>query len=281
MWVRRNEAMNKIPLYSGAAPGSENWDYSEQGESPSPPISIGWVRNVTQPAIIPYFPDLKIAKGIAVIVCPGGAFHGLAIYHEGHDVARWLQERGVAAFVLKYRVVHTPDSPEEYARQEKEMRAKPFKENEKRIEEAAREVRALAIADGLQAIRLVRERAAEWGIRADRIGIMGFSAGGHIAAYAALNYGANSRPDFSGVIYGALVKDVKVPNDAPPLFIALTNSDEIAVEPSLELYSAWRSSGHPVEMHIYANGEHGFGMVKNGLPADGWIDRFWDWLLSI
>ena len=107
---------------------------------------------------------------------------------------------------------------------------------------------------------------------------MGFSAGGHVAAYVALSDDAGSRPDFAGVIYGALVKNIEVPPDAPPLFIALTNNDEIAVDPSLELYSAWRRSGHPVEMHIYAKGDHGFGMNKLGLPSDGWVDRFWDWL---
>ena len=273
--------MNMIPLYSGAAPGSEDWTYAELEELPSPPAKIGWLRNVTQPALIPYLPDPESANGTAIIVCPGGAFHGLAIYHEGHDVARWLQERGVAAFVLKYRVIHTPESHEEYSRQDQEMRSLPFEENIRRIEEVTREVRPLAIADGLQAVKLVRERAAEWDIRPDRIGIMGFSAGGYVTAYAALNYDASSRPDFAGVIYGALVKNIEVPTAAPPLFMALTNNDEVAVEPSLDLYSAWRRSGHPVEMHIYSQGDHGFGMMKTGLPSDGWIERFWEWLQRI
>jgi acetyl esterase/lipase len=271
--------METVSLYSGVAPGSEDWNYSEVEELPSPPAGIGGVRNVTHPVLIPYLPDPKLANGTAVIVCPGGAFHGLAIYHEGHDVARWLQERGVAAFVLKYRVVHTIADPEEYARQMMEMRALPFEENEKHIEAATRSVRSMAIADGLQAVKLVRERATEWGIH--RTGIMGFSAGGHVTAYVALKYDAASRPDFAGVIYGALVTNIEVPQDAPPLFMALTNNDEVAVSPSLELYSAWRRSGHPVELHIYAQGDHGFGMSRKGLPSDGWIDRFWDWLQAL
>ncbi len=270
--------MITIPLYPSAAPGSEDWAYSEQEELPSPPSNIGWVRNVTSPALIPYLPDPNAANGASLIVCPGGAFHGLAISHEGHEVAKWFQERGVAAFVLKYRVVRTPESQEEYILYDKELRSLPFEENEKRIEEVTRKVRALAIADGLQAVKLLRGRAQEFGIRPDRIGIMGFSAGGHVAAYVALSDDAGSRPDYAGVIYGALVKNIEVPPDAPPLFIALTNNDGIAVDPSLELYSAWRRSGHPVEMHIYAKGDHGFGMNKLGLPSDGWVDRFWDWL---
>lgn len=273
--------MDLIPLYPDAAPGSEDWDYPEQAGMLPTTTRIGWVRNVTRPALIPYLPEPQSANGIGIIVCPGGAFHGLAIDHEGHAVAEWLQEHGVAAFVLKYRLVHTPESQEEYAQQENALRALPFEENEKRIEEVTRVVRALALADGLQAVKVVREKANEFGAHLQRIGIMGFSAGGYVTAKAALYYDASNRPDFAGVIYGALVKDIEVPPDAPPLFIALTNDDEIAVGPSLELYSAWRRSGHPVELHIYARGDHGFGMNKNGLPADGWIDRFWEWLQDI
>jgi len=236
------------------------------------------VRNVTRPALIPYLADPLVANGTAMIVCPGGAFHGLAIYHEGYDVARWLQDRGVTAFVLKYRVVRTPDSREEFARHIAEVRSLPFAENEKRIEEATREVRPMAVADGLQAVRLVRGRASEWGVRADRIGMMGFSAGGYVTSCVSLDHDAGSRPDYAGVIYGAILRDTAVPADAPPLFMALSSNDEVAVQPSLQLYSAWRRSGHPAEMHIYAHGEHGFGANKYGLPVDGWIDRFWEWL---
>jgi acetyl esterase/lipase len=270
--------MNTIPLYPGAAPGSEDWSYPEVDDVPVPPAAIGSLRNVTRPALIPYLADSKVANGAAVIVVPGGAFHGLAIYHEGHDVARWLQERGVSAFVLKYRVVRTPGSSEEFAKHIDKMRALPFEENERAIEEATRQVRPMAVADGMQAVRVLRERAAEWGVRQDRIGMMGFSAGGHVTARVALGQDPASRLDFAGVIYGALIKDPVPPAGAPSLFMALTSNDEVAVEPSLALYSAWRRAGFPVELHIYAHGDHGFGMIKQGLPLDSWIDRFWDWL---
>ena len=270
--------MNTVPLYPGAAPGSENWSYPEVEEPPMPPTEIGFVRNVTRPALIPYLADPEVANGTAMIVCPGGAFHGLAIYHEGHDVARRLQERGVTAFVLKYRVVRTPASTVEFANQISEIRSKPFEENERIVEEATREVRPLAVADGLQAVRVVRERAPRWGIRSDRIGMMGFSAGGCVAGSVALDHDVDTRPDYAAVIYGAMLKDVVVPDDAPPLFMALTDNDEIAVEPSLQLYSAWRRARHPVELHIYAKGDHGFGAIRQGLPVDGWFDRLWEWL---
>ena len=107
---------------------------------------------------------------------------------------------------------------------------------------------------------------------------MGFSAGGRVTAGVALEHDAQSRPDFAAPIYGALWEDITVPADAPPLFMALANDDELAVEPGLALYSAWRAAGHPVELHIYAQGGHGFGMRKQGLPADHWIDRFGEWL---
>jgi acetyl esterase/lipase len=136
----------------------------------------------------------------------------------------------------------------------------------------------LANADGQQAVRMVREHAAEWGIAPDRIGIMGFSAGAHVAGGVALQHESDSRPDFAAVIYGALREQVVVPPDAPPLFIALANNDEITTESSLCIYSAWKEAGHPVEMHSYAVGGHGFGMRKQGLPCDSWIDRLGDWL---
>jgi acetyl esterase/lipase len=273
--------MNVIPLYPGAAPGSEDWSYPEVEDRPASSTELGSLRNVTRPGLIPYPADPKVANGTAMIVVPGGAFHELAIFHEGHDIARWLQQRGVSAFVLKYRVVRTPSSSKEFADHILAMRSLPFEENEKRIEEATREVRPLAVADGLQAVRVVRERAAELGVHSERVGMMGFSAGGYITGRVALDHDASSRLDYAAVIYGAMLKDPAVPADAPPLFMALTDNDEVAVEPSLHMYSAWRRSGHPVELHIYAQGDHGFGARGQGLPVDGWIDRFWEWLQSL
>jgi acetyl esterase/lipase len=262
-----------IPLWPGDPPGSEGWNQQEQEIFAPPPISFRSVRNVTQPTLSAFLPHPSKASGTAAIICPGGGFHALAIDHEGIDVARWLNARGVAAFVLKYRLLATEVRDEDFERQ--------FQENlsdRNKIREVTKQIGPLAIADGQQAVKIVRQRASEWSLAPNRIGIMGFSAGGRVTAGVALEYDAQSRPNFAAPIYGALWEDITVPADAPPLFMALANDDELAVEPCLALYSAWRAAGHPVELHIYAQGGHGFGMRKQGLPADHWIDRFGEWL---
>jgi dienelactone hydrolase len=136
----------------------------------------------------------------------------------------------------------------------------------------------LITADGCQAIRLVRARAAEWGIAPDRIGIMGFSAGGMLPLSVALQFDSSSCPDFAAPIYGAPPPDAPIPSNAPPLFLLCAADDDMASAVSTRFYSAWRAASHPVELHIYANGGHGFGMHEQGLPSDGWIDRFAEWL---
>ncbi len=262
-----------IPLWPGDPPGSEDWNQQEQETFAPPPISFRSVRNATQPTLTAFLPHPSKASGTAAIICPGGGFHALAIDHEGIDVARWLNARGVAAFVLKYRLLATEVRDEDFERQ--------FQENlsdRNKIREVTKQIGPLAIADGQQAVKIVRQRASEWSLAPNRIGIMGFSAGGRVTAGVALEYDAQSRPNFAAPIYGALWEDITVPADAPPLFMALANDDELAVEPGLALYSAWRAAGHPVELHIYAQGGHGFGMRKQGLPADHWIDRFGEWL---
>lgn len=267
-----------VPLWPGAPPGSEHWTHQEQETISRPPWNTRDVRNVSNPSLLAYLPDPAGATGTAFIVCPGGAFHGLAIQHEGIDVARWLNARGIAAFVLKYRLVKTPESDEEFKRQMQEGMHLPPAEGAARIREITKPIVPLAIADGRRAVQIVRERAAEWGIDADRIGMIGFSAGGRVTVGVAVDHDESSRPNFAGAIYGALWENVAIPDDAPPLFIALACNDDLAVEPCLGLFEAWRSAGHPAEMHIYAQGGHGFGMMKQGLPSDSWIDRFGDWL---
>lgn len=262
-----------IPLWPPSVSGSADRTQLEQEMSAPPPISFRTVRNVTQPTLTVLLPHPSVAIGTAVIICPGGAFHSLAIDHEGMDVARWLSTRGVAAFVLKYRLLPTEVSDEDFQRRVEETLSDLNK-----MREVTRQIGPLAIADGQQAMKVVRQRASTWSIDPNRIGIMGFSAGGRVTIGVALEHDADSRPNFAAPIYGALWEDITVPADAPPLFMALANDDELAVEPGLALYSAWRAAGHPVELHIYAQGGHGFGMRKQGLPADHWIDRFGEWL---
>jgi acetyl esterase/lipase len=253
-----------IPLWPGVAPGSEGWNY-EETDTVGPKDTIRRIGNVARPTLLAYLPDAAIANGTAVVVCPGGGFRILAIDHEGHDVARWLNSMGVAAFVLKYRVMRTGDSDEKDPAKMAERRkiAIPF-----------------AVADGQQAIRLVRSRAYEWGIARDRIGIMGFSAGGYVAAAVALQHDAGSRPDFAAPIYPAVPEDVTPPADAPPLFLVHADDDPTLapLDHSVRLYAAWKKAKVPAELHIYSRGGHGFGMRKADLPSDTWTDRFRDWL---
>lgn len=267
-----------IPIWPGAPPGTEHWTHQEQETIARPPWNTRDVRNVSTPSLTVYLPDPAQATGSAVIVCPGGGFHGLAIQHEGVEVARWLNARGVAAFVLKYRLVPTPESEEEFQRQMQEGMKLPPAEGRTRMREVTGPIVPLAVADGRRAVQVVRERAADWGIETDRIGMIGFSAGGRVTVGVALEHEEWSRPNFAGAIYGALWENIVVPDDAPPVFMALASDDDLAVEPSLQLYEAWRSAGQPAELHIYAQGGHGFGMMTQGLPSDTWIDCFGDWL---
>src|SRR5262249_42811810 len=146
------------------------------------------VRNVSEPVLIPFLPEPSMAAGTGIVVCPGGGFHFLMIDKEGSHVARWLNERGVAAFVLKYRLVPTPDDDDAFVEQ-----ASNLKQRRAQIEQ----VRPAAIADGLQALRIIRREAPRWGIERDRLGILGFSAGGAVAAGAATRYDRDSRPNFA------------------------------------------------------------------------------------
>jgi acetyl esterase/lipase len=257
-----------IPLWPGDAPGSEGW--TQQEETTIIPPALKVVRNVVQPTLTTYLPDPTVANGTAVIVCPGGAFHFLSIDMEGTDVAHWLNARGVAAFVLRYRLIRTGDDFPAVVGKTLDDR--------KEMERLMAELRPLILADGQQAIRTVRERATEWGVAPDRIGIIGFSAGGTVTLSVVLEHDADSRPNFAGAIYSAGFKDVPIPPDAPPLFILCAADDAMASPNSVRLYSDWRAAGHPAELHIYSQGGHGFGMQTKGLPSDTWIERFGDWL---
>lgn len=262
-----------IPLWPDGAPGSEGWAQQEQETLAPPPIGIRVVRNVTQPTLTAFLPDRAAATGAAVIVCPGGAFHFLAIEHEGTEVAQWLNACGVAAFVLRYRLIETAVDEGVLSQQMQQNLT-----DRGRFRQLMQGLRPLIIADGLQAVKIVRRRAAECGIAPDRIGIMGFSAGGHVTTGVALEYDADSRPDFAAPIYSSPYEDIRVPDDAPPLFIAVAHDDAFAASASVPLYSAWSAAGRSAELHIYSKGGHGFGMHKQGLPADHWIDHFGDWL---
>lgn len=261
-----------IQLYNGSAPGSENWTWNE-AENDKNMWNTKVVYNVSHPTLTVFAPDSMQSTGTAVVICPGGAFHALSINSEGYDVAKWLVKKGVTCFVLKYRLVHclTDDPTKEVANK---MGTSKFNED-------VNPVIPLSIADGREAIKYVRAHAAEYGILPDKIGIMGFSAGGTVAAAAAFNYTAENKPNFDAPIYPYFPDDMikEIAADAPPMFIAAATDDGLNLAPHSEsLYRHWLDAKHSAEIHMYSTGNHGFGMRVQHLPSDTWIDRFGDWL---
>lgn len=260
-----------IPVWPDRMPDAAFWrDVGPELERPRWENSR-LVRNVSRPTMTVFRPEPAIANGAGVVVCPGGGFQGLMMDKEGSEIARWLNARGIAAFVLKYRVAPTPDDDAAYLR----LAANPAAS---RVD--MNRVRAAATADALQALRVLRRQARRWGVDPERLGIMGFSAGGAVAAGAATEYDAESRPSFAAPIY-AVWKPRPAPADAPPLFLAAAGDDALVdVRHSLELYAAWREAGRPAALHLYARGGHGFALIPQGLPSDHWIDQFWAWLAA-
>jgi acetyl esterase/lipase len=276
-----------VPLYPGIAPGSESWTQTEvqylneQGQQ--------MVRNVVTPTLTVYKPDPAKANGTAMIVAPGGGFLFLSWQTEGTEVAEWLASKGVTAFLLKYRLSNSGSTREEFQKAMmalfSSISAASRPENEGKPEgdingnKAMSEIAVLGQEDGRQAIRIVRSRAAEWGIDPHKIGIMGFSAGGMVTLGPLLRHDAESRPDFAAAIYTPWANN-SVPADAPPLFILVASDDMLTEKGSIQLYSAWKAAGKTAELHVYSKGGHGFGMQKKGLPADTWIERLGDWMKS-
>ena len=279
-----------LNIWPGVAPGSENWKQQERVEK-GPPGNI--VYNVVIPTLTVYLPEKSKATGTGVIIAPGGAFILLSIDHEGHQVARWLQEKGIAAFVLKYRVAETPPGFSFGA-----PAAGPKKTTPGKIEGEATapkvpsrvasgsgssmnmdETGKYGIADGIQAIKVVRQHAAEWGIDPNRLGFMGFSAGAMVTTGTLFHEDAAARPNFAAPIYGGPFGAMPdIPADLPPIFLAWAQDDLIAGPSAMRFYNALKAAGHKPELHIFSGGSHGFGMLKNGKSSDHWIEIFYNWL---
>jgi len=261
----------KIPLYDGPAPGTESWNWDE-GVYDSPIWQTRVVYNVTKPSLTLFSPNPNKKTSTAVIVCPGGGFYGLSINSEGYWVAKYLAEKGITVFVLEYRLSHS-------------LTNDPVKENSDASASQHNVVRAgvipFAVADGKAAIAYVRKHASEYGIKSDQIGIIGFSAGGTVAASSAYNYTPENKPNFCAPIYAFMPSGLQgtIAEDAPPLFLVAATNDQLGLAShSVDLYSKWLASKHSAELHMYAQGGHGFGLRHQNLPTDTWIDRFADWL---
>ena len=234
--------------------------------------------NIHKPSITPYLPAADKATGCAVIVAPGGGHRELWSDHEGHNVARWLSDHGIAAFVIKYRLAKETNST--YT------------------------VDDHAAPDMQRALRLVRSRASEWGIATNRIGVMGFSAGGEVAFLAAQRFdtnepltpslspsdgervaegrvrGQSARPDFQALIYPGRLQRIEPATNSPPVFMVCGYNDRPDISEGLaSVYLKFKQLKVPAELHIYAGSGHGFGLrVNDPKPASKWIERFEEWL---
>jgi acetyl esterase/lipase len=258
-----------IVLGTGDLPGAthaEVW-HSQYGSL--------FARNVTVATLAPFLPDPAVANGTAVIIAPGGGFRSLSMQNEGWDVARALAARGVAAFVLKYRLNQTPPDLDGFNRAMANMLAGAERQARPPADRAMPSL-APQIADANAAFALVRANAAQWGIDPDRVGMIGFSAGAMLTMATTLA-ADGPRPAFIGNIYGPL-NPVTVPDNAPPLFVALAADDPLFANSGFGLIESWRASRRPVEFHYYEQGGHGFGMYQKDTTSTGWFDDFVRWL---
>jgi acetyl esterase/lipase len=251
-----------LPLWPHGAPGSEaRVAEPEKVEGTN-------VTNVHNPSITPFLPAPDKATGVAVVIAPGGGHSKLCLGHEGYALGEWFRDHGIAAFVLKYRLA--------------------------REKESTYTIQDHAMADARRALRTVRSRASEWGIKPDHIGIMGFSAGGELAAFAAMQSDpgkadspdaierASSRPDFQALIYPGTSNLFTVEKGMPPLFIACGYGDRQDISEGMaSLYLKYKQAGVKAELHIFSNVGHGFGYRPGTTTAAGdWPFRFREWLVD-
>jgi acetyl esterase/lipase len=262
---------NAIELGTGPLPGAtsqESW-HRQYGSL--------FARNVTVATLTPYLPAPSNASGAAVVVAPGGGFRVLSMENEGSNVAKALAAKGVAAFVLKYRLVQTPAAMADY---EKSTARPPSGAAARPPAPSTPEAMAAGIAPQLEdaraAFALIRKRAAEWHVDPNRIGMVGFSAGAMLTMTTAVA-GQDAKPAFVGDIYGP-VRAMTVPADAPPLFVAVAIDDPLFGGAETGIIKSWIAAKRPVELHLFEQGGHGFGMYPKTTTSTGWFEEFTRWL---
>jgi acetyl esterase/lipase len=266
------DAPQVVYLWPAGSPTLKGADEKEitTPENVKPGDRINSIRNVHNPSIEVYLPPADKAVGTAVIVAPGGGHRNLVVGSEGSDIAKWLNGLGVAAFVLKYRLAITPNY--EYT------------------------VEGEALADTQRAIRIVRARAKEWGVQPDRIGVLGFSAGGALAALADIRFDrgksassdpveqTSCRPDFVALVYpGWRPMDLTAPADAAPAFLTSAGKDDAShAVATVDFYNSLFKVGVPVELHIYSHGGHGKAInARGGIPFGTWHVRMEEWMADL
>ena len=267
----RPQLKGEIPLYPGTPPGSKADALPEQWDTMG---GYYMARNVTIPTIIPVLPDPAKANGAAVLIAPGGAYMALSMDTEGLMAAHEFAKRGIAAFVLKYRLDPTPRDIPGF---NQAIGARMGGVLNAGTKGAPPIFQPLAIDDAETALKLIRSRAAEWNIDPNRTGMIGFSAGAMTTLTLTLENRAGARPSFVGIIYGPMLA-VTVPPEAPPLFAALAADDPLFGHEGFGLIESWQKAGRPVELHFYEHGDHGFGMRTLGTTSDLWFEEFITWL---
>lgn len=261
----------------------------QQPSAPGP--MTDWLRNVTEATLTVFPADPAKANGTGVIVAPGGGWRVLAWDHEGIDMARWFAERGVTAFLLKYRVTASPDDPQTFANEalaggerllqlyQRPMLQQPTRMNDL-LDERLRAGREAAHIDGRRALAVAREHAAQYGVKPDRIGMIGFSAGAFLTTDVAYEPGGAPLA-FAAPIYGGETLDRVVPADGPALFICIAHDDRLLFRMAMGVFEAWSNADRPAELHIFRRGAHGFGMVPQGAPVDRWPELLGAWLQDL
>lgn len=269
------QAQQVVKLYPGKAPGSEAWDWKEKELNAIPGNRM--LYNVAEPELIIYKAPKEKANGAAFIVAPGGAFHILSIDSEGNNVAKWLNERGITAIVIKYRVVKS-NTENPFAE------LMPLMRDFKKLDEINAPVVEMATRDGIEALKYVKAHATDLNIHSKKIGFMGFSAGGTLTMSVEMSAPQDLKPDFIAPIYlyGPAVIGSAMPEKTTPAFIAVSSDDELGFVPhSIALYQKWFAAKHPSELHIYEKGGHGFGTLKKNTSSDNWLNDFENWLKMI
>ena len=261
---RASDRPAEIPLWPAGAPGSEGKPATEVvTTSASGELSVSGIHN---PSITPYLPAKDKATGVGILVIPGGGLRVLAITHEGYNVAEWLRDHGIAAFVLKHRLAREANS--------------------------TYKIEVESLADTVRAMRLIRSRATEWGVDPGRVGAIGFSAGGELVWMVSARADAvdaaaadpidrqNAKPNFQALIYPGQSGNIQPTKDSPPVFLAAAYNDRQDISEGLaEAYLRFKRAGVPAELHMYGTGGHGFGLRStNKRPVGQWTARFEEWL---